>query len=224
MQHCPVALLARPFFDHGAAPLGFSALNVCPQWPRIGFKGSAPGQAVVQCGLCSVLQRLTSRYIWMLTFFSLQSTNGMLFFAFADSFLIRTCLGILFWLSSHALKLHKHIFHLSNVLYTLSFILGLKWFRFPLSYSAITLSNSSVPLCFLPLMRSEGCGSACPRFSCCAGCVFELLSGCGLWWTGSAWLALLHVDCLWLCLCWRCRGASITFSVFTSAVASRTIL
>lgn len=67
-----------------------------PQWPAAGFKGSAPGQAAVQCGLCSVLQRLTSKYMWMLTFFSLQSTNGMLFFAFADSFLIRTCLGILF--------------------------------------------------------------------------------------------------------------------------------
>lgn len=62
----------------------------------------------------------------MLTFFSLQSTNRMLFFAFADSFLIRTCLGILFCLSSHVLKLHKRlIFHLSNVLYTLSFLLGL---------------------------------------------------------------------------------------------------
>ncbi len=85
-----------------------------PQWPKIGFKGSAPSQAVVQCGLCSVLRRLTSRYIWMLTFFSLQSTNRMLFFAFADSFLIRTCLGILFCLSSHVLKLHKHLIFLTS--------------------------------------------------------------------------------------------------------------
>lgn len=63
----------------------------------------------------------------MLTFFSLQSTNGMLFFAFADSFLIRTCLGILFCLSSHAFQLHKHLIF-SDVIYTLSFPVNLQWF------------------------------------------------------------------------------------------------
>lgn len=62
---------------------------------------------------------------------------------------------------------------------------------FLFSYSAITVSNSSVPLYFLHFMRCEGSGSACPWFSCCAGCVFELLSGWVLWWTGSAWLCFM---------------------------------
>lgn len=172
-------------------------------------------QAVVQHGLGPVMLILTSRCKWMLTFFFLQFTNRMLFFAFADSFLIRTCLGILFCLSSRALKLHRHP-HLSNVLFTLSFQVILQWFCFLLPYSAITVSNSSVPLCFLPLMRSEGNFPACLWFSCCAGCVFELLSGCRF---------LMDRVCMahcasrgpWLCLCRRCRGASITLCFHLSS-------
>lgn len=73
-------------------PCGFQPslfVLLWPQWPRIGLKGSAPGRAVVQSGLCSVLEKLTSKYIWMLTFFSLQSTNGKLlfFFCFCRQFL-----------------------------------------------------------------------------------------------------------------------------------------
>lgn len=87
----------------------------------------------------------------MLTFFSLQSTNRMLFFAFADSFLIRTCLGILFASLLMLLSYTNTSPSLCNVLYTLSFPLSLQWFCYPLlSYSAITVSNSSVPLCFSP--------------------------------------------------------------------------
>lgn len=111
-----------------------------------------------------------------------------------------------------------------------SFLSYSAWFCYSFSYSAITVSNSSVPFCVSPPRPPSppwevtGCGSACHSSSCCAGFVFELLSGCSLWWTGSAWLALLRVDCPWLCLCRRCRGASITLSVSTSAIAAGAIV
>lgn len=157
----------------------------------------------------------------MLTFFSLQSTNGMLFFAFADSFLIRTCLGILFASLLMLLSYTNTSPSLCYVLYTLSFLLSLQWFCYPLPLLLCHYCQQFIcaSLFFSLSWEVMGCGSACPRFSAALGvCLFcyqaAVYDGLGL--HGSLCFAS---TVLWLCLCWRCRGASIKLSVYTSAVA-----
>lgn len=124
-------------------------------------------------------------------------------------------------LSSHALKLHK-------THHPVSVTSSTPCHSFSASGDFVTLSSPTLPLlsaihlCLFVFSLSwevMGCGSACPRFSAALGvCLFcyqaAVYGGLGL--HGSLCFAS---TVLWLCLCWRCRGASIKLPVFTSAVA-----
>lgn len=155
-------------------------------------------------GSCRELTgRLTPEYTcWLLTLSCLLSTNGTLLllfiFAFADSFLIRTCLGILFCLSSPQLHTLTHISLSSSASFPSPdlWLFSLLTRRFSKPSTCLSVFFA-VPPCpaavrsdqsfvlHVALLSSPAVLGLC--LSCYQAAVYD--------GRGSAWLALLGLNC-----------------------------